>query len=75
MSGPGFGGGQSAGQNGYRFQDIDALDPDYVYVGYEHPRGQWFIYRRDLDSGAREYATGSSSYPTNWTGRAGLPYA
>lgn len=48
----------------------------YVYVGYERASdGYWFIYRRTIATNSRQEATGTSSYATNWTGRAGLTYA
>jgi hypothetical protein len=53
----------------------EELTSTYAYVGYEHATdGSWYIYRRTRSSGVREYATGASSYATNWTGRAGLTY-
>ena len=73
MSGPGFGGGR-AGAAGYRYQDYEKTGT-YVYVGYKNTGGAWFISRRTIATGARLKASGSSSYSTNWTGRAGLTYA
>jgi len=59
---------------GYTYQDGPDYGATYGYVGYSNPDGSWYIYRRTLDTGVREYATGTSSYATNWTGRAGLTY-
>lgn len=59
--------------SGYEFQDFEKTGT-YAYVGYEHPGGGWFVYRRTLASNVRETATGASSYATNWSGRAGLTY-
>lgn len=47
----------------------------YVYLGYEHSDGRWYIYRRTLSNNTKLYASGSSAYATNWTGRAGLTYS
>ena len=74
MSGPGFGGAGSSTDDGYRFRNYEKASL-YVYVGYEHPSGPWFVARRTISSGAREVASGNSSYSTSWTGRAGLSYA
>jgi hypothetical protein len=63
-----------SGTNGYEYQDYEKTGT-YTYVGYEHADGRWYIYRRTLSTNAREYASGASSYSTNWTGRAGLSYA
>lgn len=68
------GGSTSAGA-GFEYQDIDR-GTTYVYVGYAHPiTNHWFIYRRTLNDGTREYATGTSGYATNWTNRASLTYS
>lgn len=58
----------------YSLQDYEKTG-SYVYVGYKATAGQWFIYRRTVATNARAYASGSSSYSTAWTGRAGLTYA
>lgn len=51
------------------------LTATYAYVGYENSNdGSWYIYRRTRATNVREYATGASSYATNWTGRSGLTY-
>ena len=46
----------------------------YVYVGYEESGGAWYIYRRTLSDNTQGWATGASSYATNWTNRAILTY-
>lgn len=66
--------GSSGGANGYEFQDYEKTGT-YVYVGYEESGGAWYIYRRTLSTNAREYASGGSSYSTNWTSRSSLTYA
>jgi hypothetical protein len=65
----------SQASTGFEYKEHDKT-ATYVYVGYEHATdGSWYIYRRTRSSGVREYATGASSYATNWTGRAGLTYS
>jgi len=60
--------------SGYEFQDFEKTGT-YAYVGYKHPTsGAWFIYRRTLATNARQFASGASSYSTNWSGRAALTY-
>lgn len=61
--------------NGFTLQDpgYDKTST-YVYVGYAHTDGRWYIYRRTISNNAREYASGTSDYSTNWAGRAGLSY-
>lgn len=59
---------------GFGFKDYER-GGTYVYVGYQNPTtGGWYIYRRTLSDNTRTYASGGSSYATNWTGRAGLSY-
>lgn len=62
--------------NGFTLQDpgYDKTST-YVYVGYAHTDGRWYIYRRTISNNAREYASGTSDYSTNWTGRSGLSYS
>lgn len=51
------------------------LTATYAYVGYENSNdGSWYIYRRTRATNVREYATGASSYATNWTNRGSLSY-
>jgi len=52
------------------------LTATYAYVGYENTSdNSWYIYRRTRATNLREYATGLSSYATNWTNRGSLSYA
>lgn len=66
--------GGGGGSNGYTNQDYEKTGT-YVYVGYKHTDGRWYIYRRTIATGLRQYTNGASNYSTNWTGRAGLTYA
>lgn len=51
------------------------LTATYAYVGYENTSdSSWYIYRRTRATNVREYATGASSYATNWTNRGSLTY-
>ena len=59
--------------NGYTLQNTDKTST-YVYVGYSHTDGRWYIYRRIIASNTRQYATGASSYATNWTNRGSQTY-
>jgi hypothetical protein len=69
-------GSGAGGNSGYRLAEEPDYQDDYVYVGYEHEsNGSWFIYRRTIANNVREYASGSSDFATNWTGRSGLTYA
>ena len=57
-----------------RLQNEDR-DATYAYVGYENTSdSSWYIYRRTRATNVREYATGASSYATNWTNRGSLSY-
>lgn len=57
-----------------RLQNEDR-DATYAYVGYENTSdSSWYIYRRTRATNVREYATGASSYATNWTNRNVLIY-
>lgn len=67
----GSGGGVSSG---FRFQAIDDAGA-FVYVGYLHTDGRWFIGRRTVSPFAWALASGTSGYSAAWTGRAVLPYA
>lgn len=65
-------GGSSNTNDRLQNQELTAT---YAYVGYEDSvDGSWYIYRRTRATNLRQYATGLSSYATNWTGRAGLTY-
>jgi virulence-associated protein VapD len=51
-------------------------DATYKYFGFEERGGtNWRIMRKTLATSAYLYATGTSDYATNWTGKAGLTYA
>ena len=51
------------------------LTATYAYVGYENTSdSSWYIYRRTRATNVREYATGASSYATNWGNRNALIY-
>ena len=62
-----------SGATGYSLQNEDR-DASYAYVGYKKTAGDWYIYRRTRATNVREYATGASSYATNWTNRGSLTY-
>lgn len=64
-----------AGGEVYTYQNGPDYATNYVYVGYSAPSGAWYIYRRTYSSDLRQYATGASSYATNWTNRASLTYS
>lgn len=57
----------------YFLQDQETTST-YAYVGYESADNDWYIYRRTRATNVREYATGASSYATNWTNRGSLTY-
>lgn len=64
-----------SGNTNERLQNEDR-DATYAYVGYENTSdSSWYIYRRTRATNVREYATGASSYATNWTNRGSLSYA
>lgn len=59
---------------GFRWQNQEDAGA-FVYVGYKHADGRWFIRRRTVASGVWLGASGGSGYAAAWTGRAGLTYA
>jgi len=64
-----------AGNSGYRMGNGPDYQSSYVYVGYAHiSNGNWYIYRRDISTNLRQYASGTGSYATNWTNRTSLTY-
>ena len=64
----------SGGSTNDQLQNEDRTDT-YAYVGYENSNdGSWYIYRRTRATNLRQYATGLSSYSTNWTNRGSLTY-
>lgn len=57
----------------YKISDIDtASDPKYY--GNVAADGSWYIMKESTSGGTFRYANGTSSYSTNWTGRASLTY-
>jgi len=69
------GGGVAPASPIYQYQDGPDYTGTYSYVGYEESGGAWYIYRRTVASGLREYATGSSDYATHWANRASESYS
>ena len=66
--------GSGSSNTNERFQN-EELTATYAYVGYENSiDGSWYIYRRTRATNLRQYATGASSYATNWTNRGSLTY-
>lgn len=61
-------------KSGYELTDGPDYQTTYVYVGLLNADGSWYIYRRHNTTFLREYASGLSSYSTNWTNRASLTY-
>lgn len=57
--------------NAYVISDLDEAGTT-KYYGFLDPEGNWYILQ--LTSTAARYIKGTSSYATNWTGRAGLTY-
>ncbi len=57
--------------DGYNISQIDDSAP--AYYGFTNKNAAWFIMQED-SSGTYRYAKGTSNFPTNWTGRAGLTY-
>lgn len=45
------------------------------YYGFVNSSGYWYIRQEDWVNGTIRFAKGTTSYSTNWTGRAGLSYA
>ncbi len=57
--------------------DIRNIEEDvtYKYFGFEERGGtNWRIMRKTLATSVFLYATGTTDYATNWTGKAGLSY-
>lgn len=55
----------------YRISEVDDSTP--AYYGFLDSGGAWYILKEASD-GTYRYVKGSSSFSTNWTGRAGLSY-
>lgn len=47
---------------------------DPRYYGFLDKDGNWYIMEHNVGNGTYRYASGSSNYSTNWTGKAGLSY-
>lgn len=58
--------------DGYTLAQLDDAVTE-TYFGYLNKDGGWYILKEDSSSNYR-YVKGSSSFPTNWTNRAGLSY-
>jgi len=61
----------------YKIADVDDQGAGNVsYYGYVDVDGNWYILEEDrsVSPNTYRYFKGSTSYPTNWTGRAGLAY-
>lgn len=58
--------------DGYEVTEIDDASAP-AYYGFVNATGSWYI-TREASDGSYRYAKGSSSFTTNWTGRAILSY-
>lgn len=60
---------------GYKPADTDENEGT-SYYGFLDTAGNWYIMKRVVSGAVSEitYSKGTSSYATNWTGRAGLSY-
>ena len=58
--------------DGYTITEVDDADTT-SYYGFVHKTGAWYI-SKETSSGSYRYAKGTSSFTTNWTGRALLTY-
>lgn len=58
--------------DGYKITNIDDSSP--AYYGFVDRTGKWYIMKEDTTTGSYRYTKGSSSFSTNWTNRASLPY-
>jgi len=57
--------------DGYRISRLDDSVP--AYYGFTNKDGEWFIMKEDA-SGNYTYATGSTDFTDNWTGKGDLSY-
>lgn len=57
----------------FRISDVDQSG-DPAYYGFVNENGNWYIMEENVANGTYRYISGTSSYTTNWTGRAGLSY-
>lgn len=66
---------------GYTNADSDENSSGTSYYGFIDTDGNWYIMKRVVTgttppiTATITYTRGTSSYATNWTGRAGLSYA
>jgi hypothetical protein len=68
-------GGSSNSSATFDIRNIEE-DATYKYFGFEERGGtDWRIMRKTLATSTFLYATGTTDYATNWTGKAGLTYA
>jgi hypothetical protein len=58
--------------DGYRVSEIDDTSLP-SYYGFVDKDGNWYVAKED-SSGSYRYSKGTSSFSTNWTGRAALTY-
>lgn len=58
--------------DGYRLAELDDSTP--AFYGFTRSDALWFIIREG-SGGDFRYASGTTDFPTNWTGRAALSYA
>ena len=63
---------QEHATDGYEVSEIDDASAP-AYYGFMNASGAWYI-TREASDGSYRYAKGSSSFSTNWTGRAALSY-
>jgi hypothetical protein len=63
---------QEHATDGYEVTEIDDASAP-AYYGFVNATGAWYI-TREASDGSYRYAKGSSSFSTNWTGRAALTY-
>lgn len=62
-------------------KEVNSIDADILYYGYENGKGEWYIMEEDVSPGGGtdpvswRFIKGDSSYATNWTAREGLDYS
>lgn len=59
---------------GYSMANDPTYDATDVYVGLLSTNGNWKIYRRNLSTNVRKYASGLSNYATAWANKESLTY-
>jgi hypothetical protein len=68
-------GGGGGGATGFTIENEATYNATHVYVGYTSTiDASWYIYRRNLTSNVREYATGVDFYAASWASRTSLIY-